>query len=182
MKTLTLSIALCASACAAVAQDIDGPTDRRLVTSEELKEIIAATPFECSNYADDSDTCEVLTVLEVDGDKIGGAGKALYSEGFPGTITGEGVLDGNRICMAPENVTFTFDSPDPEMNKMAESQLMAMLESLGTLCTSYYELEAGGYVSVTTMQDGTPIPDGEEAVRFFDEEKALRVVPEEVDI
>ncbi|MBP0483821.1 hypothetical protein [Sagittula salina] len=180
MKTLTLAALLAGTACAALAQDAE-PSERTLVTGEMLQEIVAEAPYECANYDMDSDSCEAVTQLTFDGDMVAGTARSLFADDVEGTVMGTGTLEGDRICMAPDDITMQLQSPDSTMNEMVQNQFMAAIEALGTLCTTYYALEDGGYVSVTTQADGTPIPDGEEGVQFFGQEKSLRAVPEEIE-
>lgn len=179
MKALTLTACLIAatSATSAAAQQ----TDRTLVSGPELKQIIAETPYECAGYSAGTETCTAVTLLDVEGDLVRGVARALFAEGFEGSITGTGTLQGSRVCMNPETMTVRLDTPDPAMDRMYESQMKAALEPFGILCTSYYALEKGGYVSVTTQEDGTPIPDGEDSVDFFSQDKTLREAGEEIE-
>ena len=170
MKFAASMIALACVGTAALAQSEDDK-----LTGDELKALYAATPYECSGYEPLTDSCETLAKVLMSGETMTAGGKSMLDETSDIAITANGALNGDRICVGPNDYEIKVSGPNTDMNGMVETQTKAFVSQFGVVCTTYYDNGDGSYLSVTAQEDGTPVPMGTETVHFFPDEKPLRV-------
>ena len=170
-----IAIALCVLAAPAGAQTM--PSESDFVPAERLLEEIAETPYECTGYDASSDSCEVLSFYQREGETILNGGQFVVS--MDPRITGSAyvplqIRDG-KFCGDLDDMDLRLEGGEPGMEDMVIAIMRQAMEPYGEICSSYYRTGTEGeYTSVVRGESGEVVPEGVDVMQFFAEPKAIR--------
>ncbi|RYH02274.1 hypothetical protein EU805_10510 [Salipiger sp. IMCC34102] len=175
MLRLSASLAAVVIAGPALAQD-----DSQFVAFEDVLAANADRPFECNDHLEINDSCTAIGTYALSGDRLISKGFFSLAPESPAVVevTYESTMVDGAIC-GFENLTAS-SGIDPATDEAIAEAMRSVFDSFGPLCTYYYDMGDGSYVSLTRQEDGTVIEDGRAEVTFHAEMPDLR--PQDVEM